>query len=61
MNLKDLIFGAIAIVLLGIFLGIMVWWVKALPLVVIIGFVMILIVYDWVRTVRLGENHTEHR
>jgi xanthosine utilization system XapX-like protein len=61
MNLRDLVFGAIAIVLLGIFLGIMIWWVKAPPLIAIVVFVMILIVYDWVQTVRFGENYSQRK
>lgn len=52
----NLITGLIGILLVGTFLGFMVGWVKALPLIVIVVAVMLLLIYDYVQTVRYGEN-----
>jgi hypothetical protein len=50
-----LITGIIGISMLFAFVGIMVWWVKALPLIVIFVLVGSLLLYDFVRTVLYGE------
>ena len=47
-----LITGLIGIALLAIFLGIMVWWVKAVPLIVIVVGVLALLIYDFVQELR---------
>jgi hypothetical protein len=39
-----------------IFLGIMIWWVPAPPLIIIIVGVMALMVYDFYKTARYGES-----
>ena len=52
----NVITGIVGIVLLVVFLGILVWWIKALPLTVIVVGVLLLMVYDFVQTVRHGEN-----
>jgi hypothetical protein len=51
-----LISGIIGIAMVGAFLGFMLWWVKALPLILIVFCVMALLVYDFVQTLRFGEN-----
>jgi hypothetical protein len=51
-----LITGIIGIVMLATFLGFMVWWVPAPPLIVIIVSVLLLLIYDFVQTLRNGEN-----
>ena len=38
------------------FLGFMVVWVKALPIIIIVVFVMGLLIYDFVQTMRAGES-----
>jgi hypothetical protein len=38
------------------FFGIMLWWVKAIPLIIIVTIVFVLLVYDFVQTLRYGEN-----
>jgi hypothetical protein len=48
--------GIIGIALLCIFLGFMLVWVPAPPLIIIMVGVVLLLVYDFVRTVRYGEN-----
>jgi hypothetical protein len=54
--MMTLITGIIGIAMLATFLGIMLWWVKALPLIIIIVGVLLLLVYDFVQTLRYGEN-----
>ena len=50
-----LITGIIGISMFVAFVGIMVWWVKALPLIIIFVLVGSLLLYDFVRTVLYGE------
>ena len=52
--MRDLIPGIIGIAMVMTFLGIMVWWVQALPLIIIMVGVMLLLLYDWVNTLRYG-------
>ena len=47
-----LITGLIGIAMLATFLGIMVWWVKALPLIIIVVGVLALLIYDFVQELR---------
>jgi hypothetical protein len=47
-----LITGLIGIAMLGAFLGIMVWWVKALPLIIIVVVVFVLLLFDLVQELR---------
>ena len=47
--------GLIGMALLFGFVGFMVIWVKALPLIVIVLFVGAMVLYDFVQTVRSGE------
>ena len=44
--------GFIGIALLATFLGIMVWWVKALPLIIIVVGVLALLIFDFVQELR---------
>jgi len=50
-----LITGLVGIALLVVFLGIMAWWIKALPFTVIVVAVVLLLLYDFVRALRYGE------
>ena len=52
----NFITGLVGIVLLGGFLGFMLWWVPAPPLIVIVVTVMLLLIYDFILTLRDGEN-----
>lgn len=56
MTMMNLVAGAVGIVMLAVFLGIMVWWVPAPPLIIIIVSVLGLLVYDYIQTLRYGEN-----
>lgn len=38
------------------FTGFMLWWVKALPLIIIVALAAVLMIYDYVQTLRLGDN-----
>jgi len=51
-----LVTGIVGIAMLVVFLGILLLWIKALPLTIIIAVVVLLVVYDFVRTLRYGEN-----
>ena len=52
MMMMTLITGIIGIVMLAVFLGIMLWWVKALPLIIIIVGSMLLLLWDWIQELR---------
>jgi hypothetical protein len=54
--MTNLITGIVALAMVMTFLGIMVWWVKALPLIIIIVGVMILAVIDFVQSLSSKEN-----
>ena len=54
--IANLISGVIGISMLAAFLGIMLWWVKALPLIIIVAIVLALLLYDFIQTLRYGEN-----
>ena len=51
-----IITGLIGILSLVAFLGFIVWWVKALPLTIIVVGVVCLLIYDFVQTIRAGES-----
>jgi hypothetical protein len=53
--ITSLVTGIIGISMLIAFVSIMVWWVKALPLIIIFVFCGALLIYDFVRTVLYGE------
>jgi hypothetical protein len=52
-----LISGLIGIAMLTTFLGIMLWWIKALPLIIIVALVLAILIYDFVMTVRYGDDY----
>lgn len=51
-----LITGIIGIAMLVAFVGFMLIWVPALPLIVIVGSVLILVLVDFFQTLRSGES-----
>jgi hypothetical protein len=53
-----LVTGIIGISMLLAFVGIMVWWVRALPLIIIFAVCIALLVYDFIRTLLYGEEGT---
>ena len=48
--------GAIGIVMVCMFLGIMAWWIKELSFTIIIVVVVLLMLYDFVQTLRHGDS-----
>ena len=53
-----LVTGIVGIVMLLVFLGFLVWWIKALPFTIIVVAVVLLLLYDFVRTLRYGDSGT---
>jgi hypothetical protein len=49
-----LVTGIIGIAILAGFLGILVWWIKALPFTIIVVAVVLMLLWDFVQTVRSG-------
>ena len=47
--------GLIGIVMVFMFLGIMAWWIKEVSFTVIVVLVMLLMIYDFVQTLRHGD------
>jgi hypothetical protein len=54
--MTNLVTGIIGLAMVMAFLGFMLVWVKAVPLIIIVVFVMILAVTDFVQTLRAGSN-----
>lgn len=54
--MMTLITGVIGIAGVAAFLGLMLWWVPALPLIIIVGEVGLLLIYDFGRTLIYGES-----
>ena len=48
--------GIVGIAMLLVFLGILVWWIKALPFTIIVVVVVLMLLYDFVRTLRYGDS-----
>ncbi|MGH7374618.1 MAG: hypothetical protein ACREJY_10360 [Candidatus Rokuibacteriota bacterium] len=53
--MMTLVTGLVGITILVVFLGIMVWWIKALPFTIIVVVVVLMLLYDFVRALRYGE------
>ena len=51
-----LITGIVGIAMLVAFLGFILVWVKAIPLIIIVVLVVGLLIYDFVQTLRAGES-----
>ncbi len=50
--------GLIGIAVLLVFLGVLVWWIKEVPLTIIVVGVVLMLLYDFVQTVRYGDRGT---
>jgi len=50
-----LVTGIIGIAMMVGFLGFLVWWIKDLPFTIIVVGVVLLLLYDFVRVLRYGE------
>ena len=51
-----LVTGIIGIAMLVGFLGFLVWWIRDLPFTIIVVGVVLLLLYDFVRTLRYGDS-----
>jgi hypothetical protein len=54
--MTQLVTGIIGVAMLFVFMGFMLVWVKALPLIIIVIGVGLLLLYDFVQSVRHGES-----
>ncbi|MGH7313564.1 MAG: hypothetical protein ACREJV_10350 [Candidatus Rokuibacteriota bacterium] len=54
--MMTLVTGIIGIAMLVAFLGLLVWWIKALPFTIIVVAVVGLLLYDFVQTLRYGDS-----
>lgn len=54
--MRDIVNGTVGVVLLLVFLGILIWWIKSVPLTVIVVGSLLVMLYDFVQTMRHGEN-----
>ena len=55
--MMTLVTGIVGIAMLVVFLGFLVWWIKALPLTIIVVFVIVLMLIDFVRELRAGDSN----
>ena len=51
-----LVTGIVGIAMLVVFLGFLVWWIKALPFTIIVLAVVLLALWDFVQTLRSGNS-----
>jgi uncharacterized membrane protein len=54
--MMTLVTGLVGITILLVFLGTLVWWIKALPFTIIVVAVVLMLVYDFVQSVRDGDS-----
>ena len=55
--MTNFITGIIGIAGVCAFLGILLWWIKALPLIIIVGLVVALLLTDFVQSLRTGNGN----
>ena len=55
--MTNLVTGIIGIAGVSAFLGILLWWTKALPLIIIVGLVVLLLILDFVWSLRPGNSN----
>jgi hypothetical protein len=54
--MMTLITGLVGIAILLGYLGILLWWIRALPLVIIVVAVVLMLLQDFVQTIRSGDS-----
>jgi hypothetical protein len=54
--MREIVNGIIGIVLLVAFLGVLIWWIKSVPLTVIVVCSLLVMLYEFVQTLRHGED-----
>jgi uncharacterized membrane protein len=55
--MANFITGIIGIVGVCIFLGVLLWWIKAPPLIIFVGLVMVLLLIDFVQSLTSGNGN----
>ena len=55
--MTNFITGIIGIAGVCAFLGILLWWIKALPLIIIVGLVVVLLLTDFVQSLSAGNGN----
>ena len=53
--MMTLVTGIVGIAMLVTFLGFLVWWIRDLPFTIIVVVVVLMLLYDFVRTLRYGD------
>ncbi len=56
--MTNFITGLIGIAGICTFLGILLWWIKAVPLIIIAVLVMALLIWDFLKSLRADDNRT---
>jgi len=56
--MTNLITGLIGIAGVCVFLGILLWWIKAVPLIIIGVLVMALLIWDFLKSLRADDSRT---
>jgi hypothetical protein len=51
-----LVTGIVGVAMMVVFLGFLVWWIKALPFTIIVIAVVLMLLWDFVQTLRSGNN-----
>ena len=57
--MTNFITGLIGIAGVATFLGIMLWWVPAPPLIIIVAFVILLLIWDFIASMRADGNSAD--
>ena len=54
--MREIVTGSIGVILLLAFLGVLLWWIKSVPLTIIVVAGLAIMLYDFVTTLRYGED-----
>jgi uncharacterized membrane protein len=55
--MTNFITGLIGIASVATFLGFMLWWVRATPLIIIVALVMLLLIWDFITSLRADKRN----
>jgi hypothetical protein len=53
--MMTLVTGIVGATMLLAFLGVLVWWIKALPFTIIVIAVVVMMIWDFIQTLRSGQ------
>jgi CHASE2 domain-containing sensor protein len=56
--MTNIVTGIIGITAVCVFLGILLWWIKAVPLIIIAVLVMALLIWDFLKSLRADDTRT---